>query len=106
MGQRCMELADSIEEIKTTCSIACCNKKGILNLKSVNGRATLDGPTVCLGCEEMYVPACYTHFVEKIVGESGKDIDFEAVFEMYYGAASSPPRGSSEPDQELSPQKA
>merc|ERR1719387_1433447 len=70
-----MELADVIEDVKTTCTF--CNRRAILNLKSVNGVPTLSGPTVCLGCEELYVPACYRHFVEKIEAGNGEPIDFE-----------------------------
>lgn len=49
-------LADTIEEIKTTC--ADCNKKAIFNLKLVNGIATIKGPAIELGCEEKYLPIC------------------------------------------------
>lgn len=49
-------LADTIEEIKTTC--ADCNKKAIFNLKLVNGIATITGPSIELGCEEKYLPIC------------------------------------------------
>lgn len=56
-SKRLMELADSIEEVKATCHF--CNKKSILNLKHVNGRATVDGPSVDLGAEEKYFPTCY-----------------------------------------------
>lgn len=56
-SRRLMELADSIEEIKATCHY--CNKKSIMNLKHVDGVATLDGPTVQLGAEETFVPCCY-----------------------------------------------
>ena len=56
-AQRLMELADAIEEIKTTC--AYCNRKAVFNLKlSEEGRPTLNGPTIELGSEEKYVPAC------------------------------------------------
>lgn len=54
--QRLMELADAIEEIKTTCCF--CNRKAIFNLKFVNGLATQDGPVIELGTEETYLPAC------------------------------------------------
>ncbi len=54
---RLLELADSIEEIKATCHY--CNKKSIMNLKHVDGVATLDGPTVQLGAEELFFPVCY-----------------------------------------------
>jgi len=56
-SKRLMELADSIEEVKTTCFF--CNKKAILNLKHVNGVADVEGPAVQLGAEEKYFPACY-----------------------------------------------
>lgn len=53
---RLLELADAIEEIKTTCSF--CEKKAIFNLKHINGVASTDGPTIDLGAEEKYLPAC------------------------------------------------
>ncbi len=56
-SKRLMELADSIEEIKATCYF--CNKKSIVNLKHVNGKANISGPTIQLGAEETYFPACY-----------------------------------------------
>ncbi len=52
-----MELADAVEEIKTTCAF--CNRKAIFNLKHSNGLATLKGPSVDLGAEEKYYPTCY-----------------------------------------------
>lgn len=55
-SRRLMELADSIEEIKTTCAF--CNKKAVFNLKHVNGRATIEGPSIDLGAEEKYYPTC------------------------------------------------
>lgn len=61
---RLMELADSIEEVKATCHF--CNRKSIANLKHVNGVATLDGPSIQLGCEEKYYPACYRCFSEQV----------------------------------------
>lgn len=56
-SRRLMELADSIEEVKATCHY--CNRKSIMNLKYVNGRAVARGPSVELGAEEKYLPACY-----------------------------------------------
>lgn len=55
-SKRIMELADSIEEVKTTC--AYCNRKAIFNMKIVCGSPSLQGPTVELGAEEKYLPAC------------------------------------------------
>ena len=56
-SSRLMELADSIEEVKSTCHY--CNRKSVANLKHVDGVATLDGPVVQLGAEEKYYPVCY-----------------------------------------------
>lgn len=61
---RLFELADSIEEIKTTC--AYCTKKAIMNLKHKNGVATLEGPSVDLGAEEKYFPACHSCYEEAL----------------------------------------
>jgi len=66
-AKRLMEIADSIEEVKTTCFF--CNKKAIVNLKLVNNEPTLDGPQVELGCEEKYVPACAKCSYEKLKGK-------------------------------------
>jgi thymidine kinase len=63
-SKRLMELADSIEEVKATCFF--CNKKSILNLKHVNGEATIDGPSIQLGAEEAYYPACFTCYTKAI----------------------------------------
>jgi thymidine kinase len=51
-----MELADKIEEIKTVCVY--CLKKAKFNLKLLDGKPTLNGPSVELGCEEKYLPVC------------------------------------------------
>ena len=55
-SKRLLEIADSIEEIKTTCSF--CNRKAIFNLKLTNGLPTKTGPQIELGADEKYVPAC------------------------------------------------
>ena len=57
-SKRLMELADSIEEVKTTCMF--CNRKAVFNLRHDRaGRALLDGPSIQLGAEETYSPVCY-----------------------------------------------
>ena len=78
-SRRLLELADSIEEVKTTCAF--CNGKAVFNLKSVDGKATVTGPAVCLGCEELYLPVCYTHFVAKIeeANGDGAEMNFQAI---------------------------
>lgn len=53
---RLMELADSIEEVKTTCHY--CLRKAVFNLKILDGKPTLEGPGVELGAEEKYLPVC------------------------------------------------
>jgi thymidine kinase len=61
---RLMELADSIEEVKATCHF--CNRKSIMNLKHVNGLAAFEGPSVELGAEEKYYPACFKCYQREI----------------------------------------
>ena len=63
-AQRLMELADAIEEIKTTCNF--CNRKAVFNLKLVDGTPTLSGPSVELGAEERYLPACARCYDERL----------------------------------------
>jgi len=55
-AKRLMELADSIEEVKTTCAF--CLRKATFNLKSKNGAPVFEGPAVELGAEELYTPVC------------------------------------------------
>ena len=57
-SKRLMEIADSIEEIKTICSY--CYKKSIINMKYINGIAVKTGDNnPDLGCEEKYIPVCW-----------------------------------------------
>lgn len=63
-AKRLLELADTIEEVKTTCAF--CNKKAIFNLKFLNGLPTLQGPVIDLGAEEKYLPACHSCYASKL----------------------------------------
>ena len=63
-SRRLLELADSIEEIKTTCYF--CNKKAIFNLKLVNNEPSIEGPAIELGFEEKYIPVCSSCYNEKL----------------------------------------
>ncbi len=63
-SQRLMELADSIEEIKATCYY--CNRKSIMNVKRIDGKAVLEGPSVQLGAEETYLPTCFSCYVNEL----------------------------------------
>lgn len=55
-SRRLLELADTIEEIKSVCNY--CNKKAVFNMKLVGGRASIAGPKIHLGAEEAYLPTC------------------------------------------------
>ncbi len=63
-SMRLMELSDSIEEVKATCYF--CNRKSIINLRHVDGKAVLEGPTVQLGGEERYLPVCYRCYRQQL----------------------------------------
>lgn len=57
-SKRLMEIADSIEEIKTTCTF--CTKKAIINLKYSNNKIIKDGTDeIDLGAEEKYLSSCW-----------------------------------------------
>lgn len=62
-AKRLMELADSIEEIKNVCTY--CLHKATFNLKIRDGKPTFFGPTIELGCEELYVPVCGTCYARQ-----------------------------------------
>lgn len=56
-SQRLLEIADAVEEVKTTCTY--CDRKATVNLKLVNGKPVCEGPQIELGCEELYLPTCF-----------------------------------------------
>jgi len=66
-SRRLMELADTIEEIKTTCAF--CNRKAIFNLKFLAGKPTLAGPKIEMGAEEKYLPACSPCYHDQLAEE-------------------------------------
>ncbi|MCA9673389.1 MAG: thymidine kinase [Kofleriaceae bacterium] len=61
---RLMELADRIEEVKVTCQY--CGRKATCNLRLVDGRAAIDGPSVMIGGDEQYVPVCWQHWDDAV----------------------------------------
>jgi thymidine kinase len=63
-SKRLLELADSVEEIKTVCNY--CNSKAVYNLKVLNGNPTIEGPQIDLGTEEKYLPVCGFHYDRKL----------------------------------------
>lgn len=68
-AQRLFELADSVEEIKTICTF--CLRKAVFNLKLLDGKPTLAGPSVELGCEEKYLPACADCYADQHASADG-----------------------------------
>lgn len=63
-SRRLMEIADSIEEVKTTCAF--CNRKAVFNIKIRHGNPQTDGAEIELGTEELYRPACCRCFEMRI----------------------------------------
>lgn len=65
-SKRAMELADHIEEIPTVCHEEDCGKKAVINMRMINGTATLDGDQVVVGdiasdADDIeYKPVCRT----------------------------------------------
>ena len=64
-SRRLMEVADSIEEIKTTCRF--CERKAVFNLRhNSRGEAIVEGPTLLLGADTLYSPTCYCCYSSRI----------------------------------------
>lgn len=80
-SRRLLELADTIEEVKTTCAF--CNKKAVMNLKHANGRATIEGPSVDLGAEEKYFPACYACYHAQLAAADAPAFPTSEQFELF-----------------------
>ena len=66
-SKRLIEVADSIEEVKTTCAF--CNHKAVFNLKLRGGAACTSGQEIELGTEELYRPVCCKCY-EKFAGKA------------------------------------
>ena len=56
-SERLLAIADSIEEVKTTCRH--CNRKATMNMRLQDGKPVFEGEQVQLGGDESYVPACF-----------------------------------------------
>jgi len=63
-AKRLLEVADAIEEVKTTC--AYCAKKAIFNMRLLNGKPTLSGRQIDLGFEDKYAPACAKCYTQQL----------------------------------------
>jgi len=55
-SKRLIELADSLEEIKSVCK---CGNKATINGRFINGKLTTAGKEVLIGAEETYQSLCY-----------------------------------------------
>lgn len=55
-SKRLLELADSIEEIKTTCLH--CNKKALFNMRINDGKPVTKGKQIETGLDDKYEPVC------------------------------------------------
>lgn len=65
-SRRLMELADTIQEIKTVCW---CGKKAICNMRyNEDGVAVKEGEQIVLGSNDKYVSVCRKHFKEGNLG--------------------------------------
>lgn len=58
-SQRLLQVADKIEEVKTTC--VSCDNKAVLNLRTVDGVAVYEGDQVEIG-DDAYFPVCRDHY--------------------------------------------
>ncbi len=56
-SKRLMELADTIEEIKTTCTK--CNKKSIINAKYSGNHIVKTGNSIDIGGDDKYMSLCW-----------------------------------------------
>lgn len=54
-SKRLFELADTIEEIKSTCS---CGRKAIINARIINGKIIKTGKQIDIGGDDKYISLC------------------------------------------------
>ena len=69
-SKRLMELADEIDEIKTSCS---CGRKAIVNARFQNGKITTEGEQIMIGGNETYVPLCRKCYFDALVRSTLSD---------------------------------
>lgn len=64
-SKRLIELADSLQELKTVCS---CGKKANINARVINGKVVTEGETVAIENQNNvnYIAMCYDCFSNKI----------------------------------------
>ena len=72
-SKRLFELADSIEEIKSSCS---CGRKTIVNARlDKDGDIDLGGEQIVVGGEEKYLSMCRKCYFDKVFGNIDSEID-------------------------------
>ena len=66
-ARRLMEIADTIEEVKTSCA---CGRKAIVNARfNDKGEVIIEGEQVLVGGDDVYVPLCRKCFREKVLNK-------------------------------------
>ena len=72
-SKRLLEVADTIEEIKSSCH---CGRKTIFNARiDKDGDIDLGGEQILVGSEEKYISLCRKCYLDKVFGEDSFNID-------------------------------
>ena len=66
-SKRLLELADTIEEIKTICW---CGRKATFNARVQNGRIVREGEQILLGGNSQYISLCRRHWKSGELGSA------------------------------------
>ena len=69
-SKRLVELADSLEEIKSICK---CGRKATVNARLSNGKIVVDGNEIEIGGDDQYEGMCYNCYKKKLNNQNKKD---------------------------------
>lgn len=72
-SKRLMELADSIEEVKTLCH---CGNKAIVNARFNNGELVTEGDQIVIGGNDMYTSICRKCYFELLEKKINKEKEY------------------------------
>lgn len=72
-SKRLMELADSVEEVKTLCH---CGRKAIVNARFNNGELVTDGEQIVIGGNDMYTSICRKCYFELLEKQQNKQKEY------------------------------
>lgn len=72
-SKRLMELADSIEEVKTLCH---CGNKAIVNARFNNGELVTEGDQIVIGGNDMYTSICRKCYFELLEKKNNKEKEY------------------------------